>query len=42
MLGSPWVLRTPSNLIECTSLQKLCMGLSKRRGHGMLGLKPFC
>jgi hypothetical protein len=39
MLGNPQVLRTPSILIECTSFQKLCTGLSKRRGHGMLGLE---
>jgi hypothetical protein len=25
---------------ECTSFQKLCMGLSKHIRHGMLGLKP--
>jgi hypothetical protein len=36
MLGSPRVSRTPSILIECTSSQKLCTGISKRRGHGML------
>jgi hypothetical protein len=39
MLGNPQVLRTPSILIECASFQKLCTGLSKRCGHGMLGLK---
>jgi hypothetical protein len=42
MLGSPQVLRTPNNLIKCTSFQRLCTGLSKRRGHGMLGLKLSC
>jgi hypothetical protein len=36
------VSRTSSILIECTSFQKLCMGLSKRRRHGMLGLKLSC
>jgi hypothetical protein len=39
MLGNPQVLTTPSILIECTGIQKLCMGLSKCRGHGILGLK---
>jgi hypothetical protein len=29
-------------LIECTSFQRLCTGLSKRRGHDMLGLKLSC
>jgi hypothetical protein len=38
----PQGLRTPSTLIECTSFQNLCMGLSKHRGHGMLGLKYSC
>jgi hypothetical protein len=42
MLGSPQVLRTPNFLIECTSFQSLCMGLSKHRGLGMLGLICFC
>jgi hypothetical protein len=42
MLGNPQVVRTPSILIECTSFQKLCMGLSKRIGHDMLGLKLSC
>jgi hypothetical protein len=36
------VLRTPNILIEYISSQKLCTGLSKRRGHGMLGLKLSC
>jgi hypothetical protein len=35
----PYVSRTPNILIECTSFQRLCMGLSKRRGLGMLGLR---
>jgi hypothetical protein len=39
-LPSP-VLRTPSTLIECTSFQRLYMGLSKCCGHGMLGLRLF-
>jgi hypothetical protein len=38
----PQVSRTPSILIECTSSQKLCTGLSKHRGHGILGLKLSC
>jgi hypothetical protein len=42
MLGSPQDLRIPSIPIECTSFQRLCMGLSKRRGFGMLGLRCFC
>jgi hypothetical protein len=42
MLGSPQVSRTPSILIECTSFQRLCMGLGKRHGLGMLGLIRFC
>jgi hypothetical protein len=42
MLGDPEVLRTPNSLIECTSFQKLCTGLSKRRRHGMLGFKLSC
>jgi hypothetical protein len=41
MLGSPQVLRTPGILMECTSFQKLCTGLSKRRRLGMLGLRHF-
>jgi hypothetical protein len=35
----PQVLTTPNILIECRSRQRLCTGLSKHRGHGMLGLK---
>jgi hypothetical protein len=35
----PQVSRTPSNLIECTSFQRLCTGLSKRHGYVMLGLR---
>jgi hypothetical protein len=38
----PQVSRTLSILIECTSFQRLCMGLSKRRGLGMLGLRLSC
>jgi hypothetical protein len=38
----PYVSRTPSILIECTSIQKLYMGLSKHHGHAMLGLRPSC
>jgi hypothetical protein len=41
-VSQPPVLRTPSILIDCTSSQKLCMGLSKLRGHSMLGLKISC
>jgi hypothetical protein len=42
MLGNPQVLRTPNILMECISSQKLCMGLRKCHGHGMLGLKLSC
>jgi hypothetical protein len=42
MLGSPKVLRVSNTQIECTSFQMLCMGLSKRCGFGMLGLRYFC
>jgi hypothetical protein len=35
----PQVLRISNILIECTSSQRLCMSLSKRHRHGMLGLK---
>jgi hypothetical protein len=38
----PQVLRTPSIPIECTSFQRLCMGLSKHCRLGMLGLRHFC
>jgi hypothetical protein len=38
----PQVSRTPSIPIECTSFQRLCTGLSKRHGLGMLGLRRFC
>jgi hypothetical protein len=38
----PQVLRVPNTQIECTIFQRLCMGLSKRRGLGMLGLRHFC
>jgi hypothetical protein len=38
----PQVLRTPSIPIECTSFSRLCTGLSKHRGLGMLGLRHFC
>jgi hypothetical protein len=38
----PQVLRVPNAQIECTSFQKLCTGLSKRRRLGMLGLRCFC
>jgi hypothetical protein len=41
MLGSPKVLSVPNTQIECTSFQRLCTGLSKRRGLGMLGLRCF-
>jgi hypothetical protein len=41
-VSQPQVLRTPSILIECTSFQKLCTGLSKHREHDMLSLKLFC
>jgi hypothetical protein len=42
MLGSPQVLRVPNTQIECTSFQRLCMGLSKRHGLDMLGLRRLC
>jgi hypothetical protein len=35
MLGSPQVSRVPNTQIECTSFQRLCTGLSKRRGYVM-------
>jgi hypothetical protein len=38
----PQVLRVPNTQIECTSFQRLCMGLSKRHGLGMLVLRHFC
>jgi hypothetical protein len=38
----PQVSGTPSIPIECTSFQRLCIGLSKRYGLGMLGLRHFC
>jgi hypothetical protein len=38
----PSGVENPSILIECTSFQKFCMGLSKHCGHGMLGLKLSC
>jgi hypothetical protein len=38
----PQVSRVPNTQIECTSFQRLCTGLSKRRGLGMLGLRRFC
>jgi hypothetical protein len=34
--------KNPCIPIECTSYQRLCTGLSKRRGLGMLGLRHFC
>jgi hypothetical protein len=36
------VLRISNTQIVCTSFQRLCTGLSKRRGLGMLGLRCFC
>jgi hypothetical protein len=38
----PQVSRVPNTQIECTSFQRLCMDLSKRRRLGMLGLRRFC
>jgi hypothetical protein len=38
----PQVSRTPNIIIECTSFQRLCMGLNKRCGHGMLGIRLSC
>jgi hypothetical protein len=34
LLGNPQVLRTLCILIECTSFQRFCTGLRKRREHG--------
>jgi hypothetical protein len=42
MLGSPQVWRISNTQIECTNFQRLCTGLSKRRGLSMLGLRRFC
>jgi hypothetical protein len=42
MLDNPQVLRVPNTQIECISFQSLCIGLSKRRGLGMLVLRHFC
>jgi hypothetical protein len=42
MLGSPQVLRTLGIPIECTSFLRLCTGLSRHHGLGMLGLRHFC
>jgi hypothetical protein len=38
MLDNPQVSRIPNTQIECTSFQRLCMGLSKRRELDMLDL----
>jgi hypothetical protein len=38
----PQVSITTNILIECTSFQRLCTGLSERRRHGMLGLRLSC
>jgi hypothetical protein len=38
----PQVSRVPNTQIECTSFPRLCTGLSKHRGLGMLGLRHFC
>jgi hypothetical protein len=40
-IRQPPVSRVPNTQIECTSFQRLCTGLSKRRGLGMLGLTCF-
>jgi hypothetical protein len=37
----PQVSRVPNTQIECTSFQRLCTGLSKRRELGMLDLRCF-
>jgi hypothetical protein len=37
----PQVLRVPNTQIECTSFQRLCTGLSKRRELDMLDLRRF-
>jgi hypothetical protein len=41
LLGSPQVSRTPSILIECTSIQRFCTGLSKRRVNKTLFTLKF-
>jgi hypothetical protein len=41
MLGSPQVSRVPNSQIECTSLQRICTGLSKQHELSMLGLRLF-
>jgi hypothetical protein len=41
LLFSPQVSRTPNILLECTSFERLCTGLSKRRRLGMLALRHF-
>jgi hypothetical protein len=38
----PQVSIIPNTPIECTSFQRFCTSLSKRRGLGMLGLRSFC
>jgi hypothetical protein len=37
----PSGFENPSIIIECTSFQKFCTGLSKYRGHNMLCLNFF-
>jgi hypothetical protein len=35
-------LRVPNTQIDCTSFRRLCTGLSKHHGLGMLALRHFC
>jgi hypothetical protein len=42
MLAISQVSRIPNTQIECTNFQRLCTGLSKHHGLGMLGLRCFC
>jgi hypothetical protein len=42
LVRQPQVSRTLNILIECTSFQRLCTGLNKRRWLGMLGLRLSC
>jgi hypothetical protein len=42
MLGSAQVSSILNTHIKCTGFQRLCTGLSKCHGLGMLGLRYFC
>jgi hypothetical protein len=41
-VSQPQVSRISNTQIECTSFQRLCTGLNKHPGLGMLGLRHFC